>query len=422
MSVEIRACFAAAVVLLGAQCVFASPSADWAKSELERARAADAEAVSRIETERSAAEKRIADLAKEAAELELRLSNARKSVRDASALSEKSDFYDSMGGAVAADLRRFFNAELPAQSASLADAAESLEREVLKSFKELFSPLEFSKTSVSRVKTGEKLDGETFRVGGFRYFIGGGTAGMLTPDGVLYMESLAPQIRDFASGSSDSIPADVSGGAMLSSAVKNRTLAEDISLGGIWMYPILFFGALSAAVCAVKFASFFFIRRAPKNIVRKIFDELSAGRVSAAEKLAGECGYPYSGLLGELVKSRALSASLLEEISYERMLSAGERLFGGLSVLSVSAAVAPLFGLLGTVTGIIKTFSDLSALGAGQAQFVSAGISEALITTEYGLIVAIPAFVAHAILSRRAKGVLSDMEKLASSFLAANKS
>lgn len=68
------------------------------------------------------------------------------------------------------------------------------------------------------------------------------------------------------------------------------------------------------------------------------------------------------------------------------------------------------------MTGIIKTFADLSTMSSEQAQFVSAGISEALITTEYGLVVAIPAFVAHAILSRRAKGVLSDMEKLASSF------
>ena len=92
-----------------------------------------------------------------------------------------------------------------------------------------------------------------------------------------------------------------------------------------------------------------------------------------------------------------------------------------LSVLSVTAAVSPLFGLLGTVTGIIKTFGDLSFHGAGEAQFISAGISEALITTEYGLVVAIPAFIAHAILSRRAKSVLADMEKLASGFVSSNK-
>lgn len=82
----------------------------------------------------------------------------------------------------------------------------------------------------------------------------------------------------------------------------------------------------------------------------------------------------------------------------------------------MTAAVAPLFGLLGTVTGIIKTFGDLSFRGSAQAQLISEGISEALITTEYGLIVAIPAFVAHALFSRRAKAVLSDMEKWLQAF------
>ena len=102
-------------------------------------------------------------------------------------------------------------------------------------------------------------------------------------------------------------------------------------------------------------------------------------------------------------------------------MSAEGRLFSGLSVLSVAAAVAPLFGLLGTVTGIIKTFSDLAERGAERAQFISAGIGEALITTEYGLIVAIPAFVLHAVLSRRARGVVADMEKIAADFAAADK-
>ena len=169
------------------------------------------------------------------------------------------------------------------------------------------------------------------------------------------------------------------------------------------------------------FFSFIFIRRAPKDAVKKITMALADGDVEKAKKIASATGYPYSNLLEELVQSRNLQTSLLEEISYEHMLSAGEKLFGGLSVLSVTSAVAPLFGLLGTVTGIIKTFGDLSARSAEQAQFISAGISEALITTEYGLIVAIPAFVVHAILSRRAKGILSDMEKLASSFLATNR-
>ena len=89
-------------------------------------------------------------------------------------------------------------------------------------------------------------------------------------------------------------------------------------------------------------------------------------------------------------------------------------------VAAVSAAISPLLGLLGTVTGIIKTFGDLSVYGAGNPQLMSGGISEALITTEFGLMVAIPSFVLHAVLSRRGKAILSDMEKAASEYISKN--
>lgn len=186
------------------------------------------------------------------------------------------------------------------------------------------------------------------------------------------------------------------------------------------MWPIMFFGFLSIIICALKIARFSRIKRAPKDALAKIFESLDRGDEPHALKYVEKLGFPYAGFLSSLIKSRNLNSGMLEEVSYEYMLVAGEKLFGKLSVLSVTAAVAPLFGLLGTVTGIIKTFGDLSAVGAQHARLISSGISEALITTEYGLIVAIPAFVAHALLSRRAKSVLADMEKLAAGFIGRN--
>lgn len=256
-----------------------------------------------------------------------------------------------------------------------------------------------------------------FRVGAFEYFVSPTRAGFLDSSGVLYGEKFAPEIRAFFAGESNVLPADVSGGAIFAADRNARDIFEEISLGGIWMYPILFLGFLSAAVFAYKLAYFARVRRAPEGIARRVKELLARSDEDGALEAARSAGYPYSRLLLDLARSRGLPRAALEEVSYESMLEAGERLFSGLSVLSVSAAVAPLLGLLGTVTGIIKTFGDLSFSGAGQAQFISAGISEALITTEYGLVVAIPAYVAHAVFSRRAKSVLSDMEKLASSYL-----
>jgi len=74
-------------------------------------------------------------------------------------------------------------------------------------------------------------------------------------------------------------------------------------------------------------------------------------------------------------------------------------------------------GLLGTVTGIINTFKLITVFGTGDVKTLSGGISEALITTKFGLIVAIPSLLLHAFLSRKARGVVDQMEKAAVAFI-----
>ena len=394
--------------------------ADWTEKQLDDARKADAITSANIAKERSEIIAKIDSLSKDISAIEKEIEKLKSHKTDLLSLSEKSKFNDSILDSVLSVASRNFGRDFQ-NVVSLADSKNAIDAQLKKIETELFSPIEPQLASVKRAKTGELLEGKIFRVGKFKYFVGSATAGVVSENGTLYLEEKADVISKFFNGQSNEIIADISGGEILGDFEKSRTLSEEIVLGGIWMYPILFFGLISAVVCVLKIFSFIFIRRAPKDAVKKITMALSEGDVEKAKKIASATGYPYSNLLEELVQSCNLQTSLLEEISYEHMLSAGEKLFGGLSVLSVTSAVAPLFGLLGTVTGIIKTFGDLSTRSAEQAQFISAGISEALITTEYGLIVAIPAFVVHAILSRRAKGILSDMEKLASSFLATNR-
>ncbi|HMW50322.1 MAG TPA: MotA/TolQ/ExbB proton channel family protein, partial [Cellvibrionaceae bacterium] len=75
--------------------------------------------------------------------------------------------------------------------------------------------------------------------------------------------------------------------------------------------------------------------------------------------------------------------------------------------------VAPLLGLLGTVSGMINTFKMMTIFGSGDVNTVSGGISEALITTELGLIVAVPALVIGAVLTRQIKTYAHGMERFA---------
>lgn len=416
-----RRIFAAAAVCACA-CAFAS---DLKTSAYESARAAEGELAEfgRARAEKISEKKAELDaLSAQIRALRGREEALRSALAERASLASASAFCDSRAGELAADIGEFSASFFPASApfaprSSAAECLQKLESESGAWLEKLFNPLAPAPFSAKLPGSREKIAGKMFRVGAFEYFVSPTRAGFLDSSGVLYGEKFAPEIRAFFAGESNVLPADVSGGAIFAADRNARDIFEEISLGGIWMYPILFLGFLSAAVFAYKLAYFARVRRAPEGIARRVKELLARSDEDGALEAARSAGYPYSRLLLDLARSRGLPRAALEEVSYESMLEAGERLFSGLSVLSVSAAVAPLLGLLGTVTGIIKTFGDLSFSGAGQAQFISAGISEALITTEYGLVVAIPAYVAHAVFSRRAKSVLSDMEKLASSYL-----
>mgnify|MGYP002563141347 FL=1 len=416
-----RRIFAAAAVCACA-CAFAS---DLKTSAYESARAAEGELAEfgRVRAEKISEKRAELDaLSAQIRALRGREEALRSALAERASLASASAFCDSRAGELAADIGEFSASFFPASApfaprSSAAECLQKLESESGAWLEKLFNPLAPAPFSAKLPGSREKIAGKMFRVGAFEYFVSPTRAGFLDSSGVLYGEKFAPEIRAFFAGESNVLPADVSGGAIFAADRNARDIFEEISLGGIWMYPILFLGFLSAAVFAYKLAYFARVRRAPEGIARRVKELLARSDEDGALEVARSAGYPYSRLLLDLARSRGLPRAALEEVSYESMLEAGERLFSGLSVLSVSAAVAPLLGLLGTVTGIIKTFGDLSFSGAGQAQFISAGISEALITTEYGLVVAIPAYVAHAVFSRRAKSVLSDMEKLASSYL-----
>lgn len=123
-------------------------------------------------------------------------------------------------------------------------------------------------------------------------------------------------------------------------------------------------------------------------------------------------GYSPTGqMLEDAVDNFEYPSALIEEVMYERMIQTKLKLESFLPLIAISAAAAPLLGLLGTVTGIINTFKLITVFGSGDVKTLSGGISEALVTTEFGLIAAIPALLLHAFLARRAKGLVNHMER-----------
>jgi biopolymer transport protein ExbB len=107
---------------------------------------------------------------------------------------------------------------------------------------------------------------------------------------------------------------------------------------------------------------------------------------------------------------------LMEDHMISVILHRKPRLERFLPWLAVTAAATPLMGLLGTVVGMIKTFTLITIFGSGDPKALSSGISEALVTTELGLVVAIPTLIIHGTLLRLAKRRISAMELAATEF------
>ena len=126
---------------------------------------------------------------------------------------------------------------------------------------------------------------------------------------------------------------------------------------------------------------------------------------------------PFTGLVTALVENRQAPYDELKQILEDTGRLQLMGLQRGLPALATIVAGAPLLGLLGTVIGMIKIFAVVATAGSGITEQLSSGISQALITTATGLVIAIPALFTHAYLESRAVGILSDIEAQILDFL-----
>jgi biopolymer transport protein ExbB len=189
-----------------------------------------------------------------------------------------------------------------------------------------------------------------------------------------------------------------------------ETLVEHILAGGPVMWPILLLGLVAFLMVLYKWAGLALLGRPSKKRLNALMDAVEAGDdeeiTAAAKGLRGPMGRMLQAGVENLDKPK----ELIEESMFERILQTKLQLNSFLPFISVSASAAPLLGLLGTVTGIIDTFKMITVVGSGDVKTLSGGISEALITTEYGLIVAIPSLLLHALLNRKVRGIIAGME------------
>ncbi len=230
-------------------------------------------------------------------------------------------------------------------------------------------------------------------------------------------ERFIPGIKTLAETNTGELPVDTSLGNALRLELTKETLLEHIGKGGPVMYPILGLAFAAALVSIFKFFEITSVRRPKAGTVQTILNHLNKGEDARALEIASSISGPFGDLLVAGVKNARADKGLLEEILYERLLAAQPKLERLLAFVALSAGAAPLLGLLGTVTGMIQTFKLITVFGTGDAGKLASGISEALITTEFGLIVAIPSLLAHALLARLAKGKIGDLEQTSVAFV-----
>lgn len=196
-----------------------------------------------------------------------------------------------------------------------------------------------------------------------------------------------------------------------------REIFLELQKGGVIMIPLALGSILTLAIVIERAISL----RSRKVIVPEIVTAVERIKcpedIRVAESICETHPGTFANVLLPALRNRDLDREELKEFIADQGRQEVRTLEKGLVGLETIAGVSPLLGLLGTVVGMIKVFNVISRQGLGQANVLSGGISEALITTVTGLSIGIPALIAYNYFTSRAEGLILDIEKYTASLL-----
>lgn len=227
----------------------------------------------------------------------------------------------------------------------------------------------------------------------------------------------AQKVASVVKGHSGIFPFDPSLGNARKIEETKETLGEHLKKGGFVVWPIVGMFCLAVLVALVKWIQLLLIPMPSEKDVQPLLKAMLHNDHADAMAKAGKIKGPTGTMLRVGVEHIGEPKDLVEEVMYEEMLTTRLKVNSWTSFIAVCASSAPLLGLLGTVTGIINTFKLITVFGSGDVKTLSGGISEALITTELGLVVAIFSLVLYAFLSRKARSITDRMEQTAILFM-----
>lgn len=275
---------------------------------------------------------------------------------------------------------------------------------------------------------GKVDEGDIIRAGRFTAYVkkNDGSVGFLKPEpdgerllavaGVI-PKSMKKNIDEYFDGNGTVLPIDPSGGAVFAQLTKETDWRDFMEKGGILMWPILLLGAVALLLILERLI----VLGTTKANTDKIMEKMNE---AAQNSRWDECTHicttnkrvPTCNMLSSAMNHIGSTQEVLENALQEGILRQMPRLERFLPTMGVLAAIAPLMGLLGTVTGMINIFRVITVVGTGDPRVMSGGISEALLTTQFGLAVAIPLMIIHHFFERRVDRIVGDMEEKGTAF------
>jgi biopolymer transport protein ExbB len=186
---------------------------------------------------------------------------------------------------------------------------------------------------------------------------------------------------------------------------------EIVMAGGIVMVPILLCSILAVAITLERLWTLREQRVVPAELTDKVWQWVENRALSDKQVLALQQHSPLGSVLAAGLATRHRERAVMIQAIEDAGRHVAHDLERFLNTLGTIAAVSPLLGLLGTVTGMIRTFKAITVAGVGNPAAMAGGIAEALITTAAGLLVAIPALFAYRYLRGRVDALVIQMEK-----------
>jgi biopolymer transport protein ExbB len=259
--------------------------------------------------------------------------------------------------------------------------------------------------------SGEEKPQEVIRIGSFNAISGGkylkwiSDVGKLGEIGRQPAPKYVDTVDDLESAEDGLVrfAIDPARGQILALLVSTPSMRERIDFGGSIGYAIILLGSLTFIFGVVRL-----------GYVVSVSRKVSAQKNSSAPNEDN----PLGRVLKIYADNPSLDTETLELKLEEQVLKESAKIESFLWLIKVVSAVAPLMGLLGTVTGMINTFQIITLFGTGDPKMMASGISEALVTTMLGLLTAIPLVLMHAVLFSMARGVTTVLEEQSTGLIA----